>query len=673
MDQLPKLITDLTLILAMAGIVTVLFKRLKQPLVLGYVVAGFLSSPNMPYTPTVSDMSSVQTWADIGVLFLLFALGLEFSFKKIFKMGGAPFIAACTIIFMMMILGMIVGHSFGWSRMNCIFLGGMLAMSSTTIIYKALDDMKLRQQRFAGLVLSVLILEDILAILLMVMLSTLAASSKDAGGAMMNGLLKLVFFIILWFVVGVYLIPLFLRKFRRWINDETLLIVSLSLCFIMVLIAVKVGFSAAFGAFMMGSILAETVEAERIEKLVAPVKDLFGAIFFVSVGMLVEPQVLIQYWLPILILTLTVLIGQAIFGSLGFLFSGQSLKVSMQCGFTMAQIGEFAFIIASLGVSLGVTGRFLYPIVVAVSVITTFLTPYMIRLANPAYKVAIRALPSGWTRLIDTYNQGTAATVNHSSDWRKLLISMAKETSVYTVLSIAVIVLSFTFFLPFIRSLLPHWWANGVCGTLTILCVSPFLRSIVMKKNHSEEWKSLWETSVYNRFPLIFTILVRVAIAAAIVFYIINFLSRFANAMIIVAALLIVGAMIASRRLKRQSIRLERRFMENLNSRERRAEVMGQRKPLFAGHLLSRDLHLSDFDVPADSLWAGKTLRELGLRGRFGILVTSILRGHLRINVPGAETTIFPMDRIQVIGTDEQTARFADELRDNIHPSRSAD
>jgi CPA2 family monovalent cation:H+ antiporter-2 len=566
------------------------------------------------------------------------------------------------------VAGMTVGHCFGWGRMDSIYLGGMLAMSSTTIIYKALDDMNLRGQRFAGLVLSVLILEDILAILLMVMLSTLAHAGSVEGGQLLDGLLKLAFFLILWFVVGVYLVPLFLRKFRRWINDETLLIVALALCFIMVRISVSVGFSAAFGAFMMGSILAETVEAERIERLVSPVKDLFGAIFFVSVGMLVEPGVLVQYWLPILVITLTVLLGQALFGSLGFLLSGQSLKVSMQCGFCLAQIGEFAFIIASLGLTLGVTSSFLYPIVVAVSVITTFLTPYMIRLAGPAYKALEPLLPSRWTRIIDTCTKGTATVVTHAGHWRKLLLSMAKQTTVYLVLSIAVITISFTLFLPFVRSILPHWWANGVCGTVTILCISPFLRAIVMKKNHSEEFETLWKTSVYNRFPLLFTILVRVALAAALVFYVINFLSRFANALLIVAALLMVAVMMLSRRLKRRSIEMERIFMENLHSRERQAETLGKKKPLYAGRLLSRDQHLGDFDVPANSLWVGRTLRQLGLRGRYGIIVTSVLRGGQRINVPGADMALFPNDRIQIIGTDEETARFAADLKNEVLP-----
>ena len=394
MSNLEPLIADLALILICAGVMTLLFKRLKQPIVLGYIVAGFLASPNMSYMPSVTDMHGIHMWSEIGVIFLLFALGLEFSFKKILKMGAAPIIAALAIIFAMMYVGAFTGHLFGWKEMDCIYLGGMLAMSSTTIIFKAFDDMGLRNERFAGLVLSVLIIEDILAIVLMVMLSTLAVSKEFEGSQMLLSILQLAFFLVLWFVVGIYLIPLFLRKAKKLMNEETLLITALALCFGMVVFASAVGFSAAFGAFVMGSILSETVEAEQIEHLVSPVKNLFGAIFFVSVGMMVDVALIIEYIVPILCIIAAIMIGQTVFSTGGFLLSGQSLKTSMKCSFSLTQIGEFAFILATLGTSLKVTSDFLYPIVVAVSVFTTFTTPYMIRLAEPAYNALARILPA---------------------------------------------------------------------------------------------------------------------------------------------------------------------------------------------------------------------------------------------------------------------------------------
>lgn len=658
MAEIPHLIQDLALILMVAGLVTLLFKKLRQPLVLGYIVAGFLVSPHMPYLMSVVDKADIQTWADIGVMFLLFSLGLDFSFKKILKMGMAPVIAALTIIFCMMALGTGVGTLFGWSRMNCLFLAGMLAMSSTTIIYKALDDLGLRQQRFAGLVMSVLILEDVLAIVMMVMLSTIARGANPDGSMMIESVGKIVFFLVLWFVVGIFLIPPFLRKTRRLMNDETLVVVALGLCCAMAVLSTTVGFSSAFGAFVMGSILAETIEADKITTVVEPVKNLFGAIFFVSVGMLVDPAILVSYAVPILVLVLTILVGQAIFGTMGFMLSGQPLKTAMRCGFSMAQIGEFAFIIASLGLSLRVISDFLYPVVVAVSVITTFLTPYMMKAAIPCYEFMERRLPRKWIRRLDHMGAIHHTTQTENNHWRALLKAMAWNVVIYSILSVAVVAIMLSLFLPFMRRLLPgwelHWWANGITGILTVAMISPFLRSMIMKKNHSEEFKALWTESRLNRLPLIFTVLVRVAIGAGFIFYICNYLSRFQNALIITIALVVILLMALSRRLKHRSIRLERLFVQNLRSRDIEAQVSGKRRPLFEGYLLDRDIHISEFIVPVDSLWAGKTLAQLKLGNRFGVHVSSILRGSHRINIPDGNMMLFVGDKLQAIGNDEQ-------------------
>ena len=661
MSQLAPLISDLALILVSAGITTLIFKRLKQPLVLGYIVAGFLAGPHFSLTPTVIDTASIHTWSEIGVIFLLFALGLEFSFKKLMKVGGTAIMAACSIIFSMILVGILVGWSFGWKSMDCLYLGGMLAMSSTTIIYKAFDDMGLRRQRFAGLVLSILIIEDILAIVLMVLLSTVAVSQNFEGSELFYSIFKLVFFLILWFVVGIYWVPLFLRRSRKWVSNETLLILSLAMCFGMVVLASKVGFSPAFGAFIMGSILAETVDAENIEKLVVPVKDLFGAIFFVSVGMMVDPDMIVEYWLPIMVITIAILVGQTTLGTGGVILAGQPLKIAMQCGFSLTQIGEFAFIIAGLGVSLNVTSSFLYPIVVAVSVITTFLTPYMIRLAVPAYNKVDERIPLRWKHLLDRYSSGTQ-TVNTESNWRNLLIAIFKIVAIYSVLSLAVVLLFFNFVVPLVDSALPEFWAHLLSAILMIACISPFLRAIVMKKNHSVEFRALWNDSRFNRAPLLFTILLRIAIAGGFVLFIIEGLFQASMALLLAIALICVGLMMMSRSLKKQSIYLERTFMKNLNLRETRDEFTGKKKPKYAGKLLSRDLHLSDFDIPADSLWAGYSLKELNLGNKYGVHVASIIRGLHRINIPGANVRLFPGDTIQVIGTDSQLAEFGRQV-----------
>lgn len=671
MADIPFLVKDLALILMVAGIVTIIFKKLKQPLVLGYIVAGFLVSPHMPYTMSVIDETDIKTWADIGVIFTLFSLGLDFSFKKIVKMGASPIIATIVIVFSMMMLGISIGHGFGWSKMDCIFLGGMLAMSSTTIIYKAFDDMGLRQQKFAGMVMSVLILEDILAIVMMVMLSAIAGGNNPDGEQMIGSVIKIAFFLVLWFIVGIFAIPLFLRSVRKLINNETLLIVALGLCCGMAVLSTKVGFSSAFGAFVMGSILAETIEAEKIIKLVEPVKNLFGAIFFVSVGMLVDPKILIEYAIPILALVGSILIGQAIFGTFGFMLGGESLKSAMRCGFSMAQIGEFSFIIASLGLSLGVISNYLYPVVVAVSVITTFLTPYMIRLATPTYQVMEKHLPKRLINILNHFAMSHPSTTQQSK-WKSLLRQMLINTVAYSILTAAVIALMFTFVLPFTRSLFPgwklHWYANAITGILTLVLIAPFLRAIIMKKNHSNEWKRLWVESSINRIPLLFTIVVRFVIALAFIFYICNYLTRFTNALMIIIGIAVISLMIASRWTKKRSIKMERLFIHNLRSRDIMAQVNGEKKPLYEGHLLDRDIHISDFDVPEDSSWGGKTLKELHLRERFGVDMSSIMRGSQRLNIPNGDTVIFPGDKLQVIGNDDQLQKFATALSTDLIP-----
>ena len=663
------MIQDLALMLVVAGVVTLIFKRLKQPLVLGYIVAGFLVSPHMPLTASVADTEDIHLWADIGVMFLLFSLGLDSSFKKILKMGASPIISTITIIFCMSMLGVLVGQLFNWPKMDCIFLGGMLAMSSTTIIYKAFDDLGLRQQQFAGMVMSVLILEDILAIVMMVMLSAIASGNNPDGGQMLGSVMKIGFFLVLWLVVGIFAIPLFLRKVRKLINDEVMLVVALGMCCAMAVFSTKVGFSSAFGAFIMGSILAETVEAERIEKLVEPVKNLFGAIFFVSVGMLVDLDILVEYAFPIIALVLTILIGQSIFGSLSFMLGGESLKSAMRCGFSMAQIGEFSFIIASLGLSLGVISDYLYPVVVAVSVITTFLTPYMIRLSTPAYTHLEKHLPNKIIKMLNHLSMSQPNT-NEQSNWKKILMQMGVNTLVYSILTSATIAIMFTFARPFMHQLLPgpdlEGYANAITGVVTILLIAPFLRAMVMKKNRSLEFKTLWAESNRNRLPLLFTILVRGVIAVAFIFYICNRLTHFSNAIMITIGILALLMMVFSRTIKNRSIRLERLFILNLRSREIEAQVHGKKRPLYEGRLLDRDIHIADFNIPMNSRWMGCTLRQLDLGRKYGVHVTSILRANHRLNIPDGNYIIFPGDKLQVIGSDDQLGKFGQAINEQV-------
>ncbi|MBQ4184323.1 MAG: cation:proton antiporter [Bacteroidales bacterium] len=666
MSEIEPLIADLALILICAGVMTLIFKRLKQPLVLGYIVAGFIASPHFGLTPSVIDVASVHTWSDIGVIFLLFALGLEFSFKKIVKVGGAAVIAALTIIAGMIFLGFTVGKAFGWGKMDAIFLGGMIAMSSTTIIYKAFEDLGLAKKQFASLVMSILILEDILAVVLMVVLSTVAVSNSFEGGALLGSIGKLVFFLILWFLVGIFLIPLLLRKTKKLMNEETMLVVALGLCFGMVVVAAQTGFSAAFGAFIMGSILAETIEAEHIEKLVKPVKDLFGAIFFVSVGMMVDPAMIAAHYLPIIFITLTVIVGQLIFATLGVLLAGRPLKEAMQCSFSLTQIGEFAFIIATLGVSLKVTSDFLYPIVVAVSVITIFITPYMIRLAEPAYNFVYKHLPKKTKNFLDNYAVQSPSS-SRQSLWKDYIIAIVKNTVIYSIICVAICALSFSLLVPALEKVLPALWAHIASAMITIVAMAPFLRAMMVKKNRSEEYKTLWDESRANRAPLVASVVIRFGIGIGFIIYVLGKLIHISASWIFLLTLALL-VYIFSNINKRQSKRIEKTFLDNLRSREVRAEYLGEKKPDYASKLLSKDIHFVEYDIPYEVDWGGSTLIELKFSERFGIQVVSILRGELRINIPSGKDRIFPGDHIQVIGTDSETDSFGKFLDSSRAP-----
>lgn len=663
MSDLAPLIADLALMLICAGVMTLLFKKLGQPLVLGYIVAGFLASPHFGLLPSVVDTANIHLWSDIGVIFLLFALGLEFSIKKIFKVGGPAMVTALVIIFGMTFVGFIVGTAFGWSRMDAIFLGGMIAMSSTTIIYKAFDDLGLLKKQFAGLVMSILILEDILAVVLMVLLSTIAVSNSVDGVEMVESIAKLGFFLILWFVVGLFLIPLILRKARKLMSGETLLVVSLGLCFGMVVFAAAMGFSAAFGAFIMGSILAETVEAEQIDRLVKPVKDLFGAIFFVSVGMMVDPAMIVQYAVPILVITLAVVVGQSTFATIGVLISGKPLKTAVSCGFSLTQIGEFAFIIAGLGLSLGVTGEFLYPIVVAVSVITIFITPYMIRLSEPAYRFLDRHLPAWLKGMLDRYASGGDDTPSDKSDTRKYISDFVKVILIHSIICIALLMISFNWLVPLVTGWIPGITGHIAAALLIMAVMSPFLYSILIRRTFSTEFSSIWASSRVMRPALVGMVLVRIFVAMGFLLFVLFKLFQLSGIPVFLIAFGAVVLLVSSRSVRKQSIRIENTFRNNMKARDLSDELKGTAHTDNVNTLISHELHFADFTIPTDPEWDGKMLSELNLGNRFGVHVVAITRGHERVDFPRASDKIFAGDVVQIVATDSGIEEFEEVLK----------
>ncbi|HKO81773.1 MAG TPA: cation:proton antiporter, partial [Chitinophagaceae bacterium] len=566
MIHLPNLISDLGLILGAAAIITILFKWLKQPLVLGYLIAGFLVGPHFTFLPTVAETENISVWAEIGVIFLLFSLGIEFSFKKLLKVGTPASVTALVEVGFMLAVGYIVGTLLGWSRMDSIFLGGILCISSTTIIIRAFDELGVKGHKFASLVFGILIVEDLVAILLLVLLSTLAVSAQFAGMEMLMSVAKLVFFLVLWFISGIFFLPTFLRKARKFMNDEMLLITSLALCILMVWLATIVGFSPALGAFIMGSILAETVFAEKIEHLVKPVKDLFGAVFFVSVGMLFDPAMLVQYLGPVLLISVVTILGQSFSTTIGALISGQPLKSSVQAGMSLSQIGEFSFIIATLGLTLKVTSDFLYPIAVAVSAITTFTSPYMIKASEPVYEWLNKKLPVNWTQFFNRYSS-KAQTISNSTDWQIYVRSGMVNTIFVSVIATAIVMLSSYYLLPYTRTQLgDNTWATIVGAICTLLLMAPFLWSLAIKQHRKDLMQKFASQSKYRTGMLFFQVF-RTAIAIFLIGFLVDlFFSPYIA--FIVTIVMFVLLILFSKKIQYLYSRIRTRFLANYNERE---------------------------------------------------------------------------------------------------------
>ena len=651
-DNTNGLILDLAWILVLAAIATLVFKKLKQPVVLGYILAGFLASPNFTYLPSISNLENIEIWADLGIVVLMFSLGLEFSFKKLMNSGSPAIITALIIIVGMTMAGFGVGYMLHLNTINCIFLGGMISMSSTTIILKAFTDLGLKQQKFASMVLAVLIIEDLFAVLMLVLLSSFAMGDVQ-GSELIFSIAKLCFFLIIWFVVGVYVLPSLLEKTSSYLNSETLLVVSMGLCFMMAAFSVMCGFSLELGAFVMGSILAGTVFAERMEHVIAPVKDLFGAVFFISVGMMVQPAVIATYYPQILLLAAVVIVGMIIFGTLGMLVTGQTLKVAMRSGFSLTQIGEFSFIIASLGMGLGVLDASLYPIIVAVSVITIFTTPYFIKLSEPAYRFVEKHLPDKLRFLIDRYSQQKVDSNETARLWREILGRYLWRIVLYSVILIAIIMVCRYALFPLMEGLIPKW-GHLAATLITLVLMSPFLTALSFTTIKSDHKMRLHSTASVYDVPLIAMSIIRYLLALLFVVY---FLTVCYSSLVgwiggTIGFILMVA--FGSSKLMRGFKRMEKKFMNNLNNRENARSG--------ANNNLVSDLHQAYVDIKPNCRFAGDKLKDSGLRSEFGLSVSSIRRGDEFIPLPTGETRIFPGDTLGVIGSDRQIKHLNDEI-----------
>ncbi|QEC53888.1 transporter (CPA2 family) [Anseongella ginsenosidimutans] len=665
MGHLPDLIRDLALILVAGAITTIIFRKIKQPLVLGYIIAGFLVGPHFELIPTVVDNANIKTLADIGVIFLLFGLGLEFSFKKLLRVGGAASITAFVEIIFITTTGYFAGQLMGWTTMDSLFLGGMLASSSTTIIIRAFDELGMKTKQFARIVFGVLVVEDIVVILLMVLLSTMAVSQQFEGSEMLFTVLKLLFFLAVWFISGIFLLPTLLKKARKLLDEETLLITAIGLCLGMVVLATQVGFSAELGAFIMGSIIAETTSAEKVEHLIKPVKDLFGAVFFVSVGMMIDPRAIAEYGLPVLVVTLLTLVGKLFSTTLGAMLSGQPLKQSMQVGMSMAQIGEFAFIVATLGLSLGVISDFLFPVAVGASAITTFTTPYLIKLSGPFHDSLVKVLPEKWVNALNAYSSNTQK-IQAESDWKIVLKSYARIVATNGVIILALMLLSFNFLIPFLARNFQDDMLRNTLGLVISLGIgAPFLWALMARRPDNIAYKELWTNRKYNRGPLLIIEILRNALGILLIGFWVNRFFSTLVALLVAVPIIILVMVIFSQRIQTLYRRLEGSFLSNLNARERAAleneslasEVLKRNSSLQPA-LDPWDAHIVDLEVGQQAAYAGETLRDLGWREKYGINVVYLKRGEKLIHAPGRDQKVLPFDHVGIIATDDQLQTF---------------
>ncbi len=655
MAHLPPIVSDLAMILLVAGITTILFKKLNQPLVLGYIVAGFITGPHFSFFPTVTDFNNIHTWSEIGIIFLMFSLGLEFSFNKLKQVGNTAFIATIVEIAGLLSLGYGTGMLMGWSHMNSLFLGGMLSMSSTTIIIKAFEDLKMKGKRFTEIVFGILIVEDIAGIIMMVLLSTLAASAGISGTELLSGIMRLLFFLVLWFVLGIYLVPTFFKRSLNLMNNETMLVTSIGLCLGMVVLATHLGFSAALGAFIMGSLIAEAPNSEKIEHLFTPVKDIFGAVFFVSVGMLVDPALLLEYWLPIIVLIIVTIAGKLVFSAGGVLLSGQSLQTSILCGFSLAQIGEFSFIIASLGMSLGVISDFIYPIIVAVSVTTTFTTPFCIMAADSAYKGIRRMLPDRTNEWLDRYTEKNISA-GSSADWRIFLQEYFTRMLIFSTLLSATALFAGYYLSPYLGNNLKLPYADVITAVLTFIIMAPFLRALLVNRTSRPELFSvLWFQKRTNHIPLTVLIFIKVIVAAGFIYFIFAEIMGLATFFAAAATLVSAYFISSSDWLMGEYLRMESRFLVNLNERHmlKHREALKESGDDHPYGWFDEDLQLAHYKVEEGSVTVGQTLLNLSLREAYGCNVLQASTPKQIYDMPGASFVIRAGTTLLIIGTRE--------------------
>lgn len=658
----PDMITDLAVMLLTAGLITILFKKIKQPLILGYILAGFLISPYFPLFFNVEDIDSINLWSEIGVIILMFHIGLEFNLHKLAKLGGTAIISAIVKMGGVMLTGYLVGILMGFSAISSIFLGCMLSISSTAVIQKSFEELEIKGQKYSQLVMGTLVIEDIVGIFMMVILSTISVSQSVAGKELMISLALMICYLIVWLLLGIYLLPTFLNKVINLMNDEMLLILSLGLCFGMVMVANFLGFSSELGAFLAGSLLAGTIHVERIEHLTGGVKDMFVSFFFLSVGMKVDPQVIVRYAPIIAGITLVAVIAKLIFATTGMLLSGQTLNTAVKSGFSLAPIGEFSFIIAALGVSLGVMDESLYPIIVSAAVITTFLTPFLIKGSDIVTEFLQKKLPEKLLQKLNQYTSSDQTDDDKDTDWNEYIRKFVSRTFLYSVIMLVTVMIGIEGIYPFLDGLLTPLYAGIVSCVVIFFGIAIFIRPMLNPSNTL--FTSLWLKKRANRLPLIVLSAVRVILTASIAMIPISVLFEINPAYLFI--LVIIAVLIAGKSsfLSTAYLRLETQFLRNLNERLIEAE---EEKGLHQSWL-DTELHIISLIAPDHADFLGKHLSDLQWGKIYNVYIVKIRHHDRHIILPEPRATISAGDKVFVVGDLKSIENFYRLVR--MKPSR---
>jgi len=662
---------DLAVVMIVAGIVMVIFRRLRQPVVLGYIIAGMIVGPHTPPYPLIHDEHTINTLSELGVILLMFSLGLEFSLRKLTRVGAPALLAALLEILLLFWVGYEIGRFFDWALMDSIFLGAMLSMSSTTVIIKVLGEMGKMKERFAQLVFGILIIEDILGIAMIALLSGIAMTGTLGLGQVGLTLAKLGLFLAVTLVAGLIFVPRLISYVARFKSNEMLVITVLGLCFGVSLLAVKLDYSVALGAFIIGAVIAETREIHRIEALIEPVRDMFSAVFFVAIGLLIDPRMLITYWQPILLITAAVVVGKIVTCSAGAFLGGNEPRTSLRVGMSLAQIGEFSFIIASLGVTLKVTSSFLYPIAVAVSAITTLLTPYLIRAADGSMDRLHRHAPGGLVNMLKLYTTwiGQVGTQRPGNMARTLMWKWAAHMALNAVLIAAVFLGG-----AFIGSHPPGWFATvGLGGDwlkpaiwfVAVICSLPMF--IATAKKLQAFGLLLAETRVSEQLAGRNTAAIRSIVAAFVpaagsitlglfVLVLSSTLLPSLNVLLVLLALAGVLAWLLWRHFHRVYSTAQAALVDTFNQPPlpKHEHVSAAESSLLA------DADLSTVTVAAGSVAVGRLIRELGLRTRTGASIVALERPGTKLVNPGPDEEILVGDKLLLLGTPAQIEQALD-------------